>query len=524
MRLRSHWPLFVLFAFWFLVALPFFGPSFIPTHDGEYHIIRIYEFFKVLSDGVIIPRWAPGLNSGYGIPLFNFNYPFPNYVGSIFHFLGIGYIQSFKFALISGYGLSLVFCYLLFCKRFPGWFACAITLIFGTVPYWFVDVNIRGSIGEVWAITWMMATFASIEWEKPKLLAITIGLLIISHNILAMLFVPLIFVYLLFLKKRYFFPFCIGVLAATYFWLPALAEKQYVIGLNSVTFSDHFPSLFQLLIPSWGSGFSAPEISADEMSQQIGICALSIFVLSFVSIFRSNEDRRAIRFFLIALTVVCILMVDISIPIWNILSPLQLIQYPWRLLSVILIITPFLAALVMKHWKPWAIVVVCLASILFSIGYVRPVLYQHRDDSYYLSDKSFTDGTNSMGNSFSTVWTSWKNQKSASRVNVIAASASVEQLQTRPMSDSFSVNTASYATLEVNRLYFPGWQVFIDGKSVPINYKTNGTLEFIVPSGFHQVTTSFNSTPIRFFANIVSILAIMFILGSIVKRIYAHRI
>lgn len=523
MRLRNRWPLLVLFFFWFLVAIPFFGPSFVPTHDGEYHIMRIYEFSKVLTDGVIIPRWAPGLNSGYGVPLFNFNYPFPNYVGAVFHFLGAGYIQSFKLALISGYGTALLFCYLLFRKRLSGFYSLATTLIFGTIPYWFVDINIRGSIGEVWAIAWMMAAFASIEWDKPKLMAIAIGLLIISHNILAMVFVPILLGYLFFLKKKFFFSLGIGVLSATYFWLPALAEKHFVTGLNSVTFSDHFPDLFQLLVPNWGSGFSSPGFTGTEMSQQIGILALSIFVLSIISYFRTKEDKREKVFFMMLFGIGSMLMLEASVPIWKILSPLQFLQYPWRLLSVILVVTPFLFASLIKRWKVGIVILLSFLSIFFSYGYLRPVLYQHRDDSYYLSNKTFTDGTNSLGNSFSTIWTGWKQNRPSSRVNVLSGTASVEQLPSRPMSDSFTVITGEQATIQVNRLYFPGWQVLVDGKSVPITYTTDGTLHFSVSSGFHRVTTVFNPTPVRFIANVISIIAMMFILGGFLKKNHAHR-
>src|SRR3989304_9456890 len=67
-----------------------------PTHDGEYHVIRFQQFYKVISEGSLYPRWAPDFNNGFGIPLFNYVYPLPNYVASIFHALGFGFIDSFK--------------------------------------------------------------------------------------------------------------------------------------------------------------------------------------------------------------------------------------------------------------------------------------------------------------------------------------------------------------------------------------------------------------------------------------------
>jgi len=67
-----------------------------PTHDGEYHVIRFQQFYKVLSEGVLYPRWSPDFNNGFGIPLFNYVYPLPNYMAAIFHALGFGFIDSFK--------------------------------------------------------------------------------------------------------------------------------------------------------------------------------------------------------------------------------------------------------------------------------------------------------------------------------------------------------------------------------------------------------------------------------------------
>ena len=39
------------------------------THDGQDHVARIANFYENLSDGNIIPRWAPNLNCGYGHPI-----------------------------------------------------------------------------------------------------------------------------------------------------------------------------------------------------------------------------------------------------------------------------------------------------------------------------------------------------------------------------------------------------------------------------------------------------------------------
>ena len=103
--------LFVAVAIFFAVK-PLLSPGFIPTHDGEYHIVRFWQFEKMLRAGNLFPRWAPDLNSGYGTPLFNFQYPFPNYPGALFHALGASLPDSVKLVLATGYLLSVTFCFL----------------------------------------------------------------------------------------------------------------------------------------------------------------------------------------------------------------------------------------------------------------------------------------------------------------------------------------------------------------------------------------------------------------------------
>ncbi len=92
----NNWALcLVLFAALF-AAYPLLHSGLPPTHDGEYHVIRFYEFDKTLRDGNLYPLWGSDLNFTYGVPLFNYVYPLPNYVASFFHLLGSSFIDAFK--------------------------------------------------------------------------------------------------------------------------------------------------------------------------------------------------------------------------------------------------------------------------------------------------------------------------------------------------------------------------------------------------------------------------------------------
>ena len=100
----------IVVIFSFIAVSALLHPGLPPTHDGEYHVIRFYEFDKVIRDGNWYPRWAPNLNNGYGVPLFNYVYPFPNYVSFILHMIGLSFIDSFKISMvIAGFIGSLFF-------------------------------------------------------------------------------------------------------------------------------------------------------------------------------------------------------------------------------------------------------------------------------------------------------------------------------------------------------------------------------------------------------------------------------
>jgi len=132
-----------------LGVLPFFGKGFIPTHDGEFHFIRFAEFFRMLQSGYLFPRWAPTINSGYGLPVFEFMYPFVNYISSLLHVFGMEFVEGFKISSALGYLIAVLFCFLWLNKRFGVFPAVVGAVVSAYVPYWFVELFVRGSIGEV---------------------------------------------------------------------------------------------------------------------------------------------------------------------------------------------------------------------------------------------------------------------------------------------------------------------------------------------------------------------------------------
>lgn len=504
-----------------LIAIfPIFGSRFIPTHDGEYHIIRFWQFYTSLASGNWFPRWASDLNHGYGIPLFTFQYPFPNYVGSMFHFFGLSFVDSVKWTLGIGYLLALLFCFQWIRRLFGKNPAIIATIVCAYIPYWFVDVYIRGSVGEVWALSWVFASLYAIASRRRLLLVITTALLIVSHNIMALICTPILFLYAYTICPKMISDIFVGLGVASYFWIPALYEQRFIQGMSSVNIFDYFPRIDQLLIPSWGSGFRGQTMGGTEMSYQIGLIPLCLGCVSIVLLLkRKCTKRKEFVFGIVCFWLAVFFMTTWSIPFWRVIPLVHFIQYPWRLLSIIVVMTPVLAGYIASQFR-FGWVIACIA-ILITFGYSRPVTYEPRTDDHYLRQASFTKGTNSMGNAFQTKWFTGKQFESQ---DFLFSSGTVSANRLNPTLYHVSLSSSVGGMLTTPIAYYPGWIMNIEKKNIYGLADTDGLLIFDIPSGQYEAILRLGLTSWQGIAISISILSLSVAVGSfILRKYYAYR-
>lgn len=496
-----------------------------PTHDGEYHVMRFQQFYKVISDGVLYPRWAPDFNNGFGIPLFNYVYPLPNYVAAFFHLLGFGFIDSLKLNMATATIVGAIFMYL-WAKKYWGEWGGVVSSVFYTFsPYHFLDIYVRGSIGEVWSLALapglMWSYFKFFETKRKLFLvlsAIFLWLLVLAHNILALVFFAFFILYVGFLirdserKKEDIINFVLiifsGLGLSSPFWLPALFETNYVVGLQIFDPTQHFPAFYKLIYSSWGYGFSGTEI--DQMSFQIGIVNLIAFAGSIIVLFLLKNSpsgrvvKRALKFFILLFLTTLFLITPFSIFLWKTISIMVYIQFPWRLLSIVILIVSFLAgslveeSLFKKREKARIIVAVLLIflSIGFSIRYAKAPFYHKRPDQHYLSRSNFTDGTNSPGNAFNTKWLSGIPEKRNDKIEFIEGSGKIEIKELKSTDYLFTVDSKESSKILINTAYFPGWTAEINGRRMSIE-ENGGKMILKLYSGVNNVRIFLDSTPIQ---------------------------
>ncbi len=532
----------VLFAV--IAGFPLFHPGLPPTHDGEYHVIRFFLFDEALRDGNFYPRWAGHLNNGFGVPLFNFVYPLPNYVASILHLANVSFIDSFKISMFAATIIGGIFFYL-WSKEFWGRLGGIVSSIFYTFsPYHFVDIYIRGSVGEVWALGFFPAflwTYTKFVKSRRKvfliLSSIFLALIIFSHNILALMFFVFSLSYVVFLicmekEKKYLilntlYLILLGLGLSAIFWLPAIYETKYVTGLQIFDITAYFPQLYQLLIPSWGSGFSGAGIQ-NELSYQIGaVNSLAIFlsvIVIVLQIKRKSNKLPCTLFFFACFIFTFYLMLNISLPIWKAIPFMNYFQFPWRLLSLEILFASFLAGSIFSLRiksrfmnLSIAIFLIFIAFIL-GIGYTKPAYYMYRNDNYYIDRPNFINGTNSPGNVFNTIYLNSIPAKEKERAVFVRGNGEIIIDKAKSNFYALTIRIDTNSEIQANLAYFPGWEVYVNNKKESLKLTQNGRFIFPVPKGVNKIEIVFKDTLVRKISEYISIVSFGIIVVLLINK------
>jgi hypothetical protein len=506
-----------------LLSLPavwsLFHPGFFPSDDGEWMVVRLSDFHRSFVSGQIPVRWAARLNYSFGYPVFNFLYPLSLYFGEFFHLLGFSFVWSIKLVFIFSFLFSALVMYL-FAREFwgdPGGLISAI--FYAYAPYRFLDVYVRGSIGEAVSFIFVPLVFWMIYKlsQRKNWLYVVIGAfgyagLVMSHNIMAMIFTPILIAYLIFLtfSRRsftlllfYSFTLVLGLGLSAFFWLPAFYDKQFTI-LDKVTvayFWEHFPTLNQLIVPFWGYGPSIPGPN-DLASYQIGIAHILVVLLTVVVIWKLQA-----LFFLLTFVIFFFLMLSFSTPVWGVVPMLWRVQFPWRLLAVTAFASSFLAGglnqLIKLKYRGIFTFLLLLLVIFLNYNYAKPEYFINRPEEFYTTNEA----TTTVKDEYMPIWVQDKpTERAGEKVEIISGEGLINELFFNSKKVSFAVEAESQLEVQINTIYFPGWRAKIDGKETPLHYQNEaGVIRFKVEAGRHRVAVEFGETPVRLLADIISL-------------------
>lgn len=560
--MRKHSLLIIFLLFLSLVAvLPLLQSGFFSFHDDT-QIARVFEMKKALSTGEFPVRWVPDLGYGYGYPIFNFYAPLAYYVGGVIAFF-LPALVATKVMIAIGMLLAGFAMYLLAKQLFPREAAVVSALLYMYAPYHAVDLYVRGAIAELWAYAFIPLMFYGFYklflllkenkkqrteniWIWIAIAALSFAGVILSHNLTALMVTPFLLFFLAILGIRLykrnknlrfcflFFAFCTGLLLSAFYWLPALWEMGYTNVLSQTgggsQYKDHFVCMMQLWSSQWGYGGSIPGC-LDGLSFQLGKLHILLGILALPAFIVAKRKQASLVILLcIGFFISVFLLLPVSKPVWDSLSFMKFIQFPWRFLGLAVFFLSLLGGYAVAVFqnifpkKPLrSVISSCLVVLLFAGMMVLYAKYFHPQ----IIDKNYRDETNlqTIRWTISKISDEYmppdfakpKDESQVANIRIINPEGSVFY-HDRLTQITALVDGSARTTLQVNLAAFPDWNFRLDNK--PVNAAViDGRYAVAVPAGKHTLDVYWQPTPVEKLADFLSVVGLCgLILGIILQR------
>lgn len=545
-------PIVVILFISLVAILPLFSPGFFTFHDNT-QVARVFEMHKSLLDGLFPVRWVADLGYGYGYPIFSFYAPLAYYVGAFFMFLGFSALSATKIMIGVGIVSAGITMYLFSREFITKWGSIVASILYVFAPYHALDVYVRGAIGELYAYAFIPLAFYGFlrlyrVRDKWSYLIVCCGLggVIISHNLTALLIFPFIMVEILLLiyfsteKKRITIDMIsaliLSFVVTAWYWLPALGEMAYT-NVASQTgggsqYKDHFVCLSQLWSSPWGFGGSVKGC-LDGLSFQLGKLHVLFALLGLISIpFLTSRKRVVAGVALLGVGISLFFMVDSSKSIWDSLSFMKYLQFPWRFLQLALF---FLALLGGIGWDElvlrsnrvfkynWVGIVISIAAILVTVFFYSKLFKPQQILNPYPDETTRSTLKWTISKiSDEYLPQSFHKPLSLSQVPTLPYLPS-GKIAVRIVSQTTShlvlaTEETSPTTLQLQIAYFPAWHIKVDDQNARVATK-DGRYVVALPKGSHRVSAQFIQTPLEKFANLLSLLGSgLIIILAIIQR------
>lgn len=456
-------------------------------HDTT-HVARLYLMEQTIRAGQFPPIWAEGINSGYGYPLFHFYAPL-FYSLALFLKLIVGsYFTAIKITLFSSIFLGMFGTYQLIKKwgRAP---AILAAVAFGTLPYLAVDLYVRGAYAELLSmclLPWLFYVWQVLSSRRKQIITgLVTTLFLLSHNLIPLITFPFLLIWILFKHKKnlksLIFPSLLTVFLSSFYLLPLLFERSFVIAdqvAKTTDYALHFVAPSQLWNSTWGFGGSALGIE-DGFSFKVGKIQLLLALISLL-LLRFKSKQKTVLFFAFSALFVIFLSSSFSKLLWDQLKLIQIVQFPWRFLTLIGFFVSVLAGLSLTLFKQKP---PRLIGLILGVGLLL-----------FINLKLFVPQT-----TFPALLSDYTSQSYLDTLSSI-----IPEYQPRWLKD-----TSTTSSLPLERAYYPTWRVKVDGQLVPTSPSENGLLSYPNPNSSSNVEFIQSHTSLEKFSYLLTLIGII---------------
>lgn len=555
-RPRAYLPAFVLYSLLAAAAgalLYFAGAPFAATPDGLFHLHRTRALADALAAGVAYPRTFPDFAFGYGYPVLHYYAPLSYYPAALLDWAGAGLVPAVTVGLALFLAFSAVAMYLFLQRWTAAYIAFAVTTLSMVAPYRLYNLSVRGALPEYAAYAWLplmalaIAGLAQVQpddgtapVERPGgsrdvlwfvLLAVASCGLVLTHNLSALLVlltlsaVSLVVIAFGVERRavlRVAVPALLGIGLAGFYFLPALAELEWVgIGQSSgrTGYLNHMSSVTALF--SWSFPYAYPSAADPTVPVPGPVLVVNAGMVILAVAGREARLRLAALTSLLISTGALLMMAQLSAPIWNLGSPvLATLQFPWRWQAIVTFSALWGVALILEWLRTllgrgrdpllYALIAVGVAAFVYYALAGLPRRFEPIP-AESLTIEGMWDFDAAQGQVGATWtgeflprwveaerWAIGRPPPDTSGVIQAGAEAGVEAV--RPvragyLETAYAVGTSMPSRLIFHAFYFPAWRIAIDGRRAQTSPAGElGLLAVDVPAGEHEMVVRWSPT------------------------------
>jgi hypothetical protein len=518
--------------------------------DVTHHRIWTQFFVSQFWAGDVYPRWISDLNSGLGSPTFFVYSPVFYFIAALLQPIVFGVRSLFELdaALALGLFTSGLAAYVWFADVVSNKAAILASIAYMAMPYhlW-GDFYVRCSVSEVWAFVWMplILHFASSEPFGGKRavagVAVCFALLVSSHLITALLFVPVAALYVFWMAPQrrrlrataaILVALLLGFGISAWYFLPAMAHERHISAArlaeephywyqNSFLVTD-----FSLFV--WNPLKNGFNWYATWMAVHLGFLAVAASLL----VWDCSRIRRAELVFWITLVAALLwIMSPCSAVVWKLISPLQQIQFPWRFHAILTLAGGWLVAVAADAWmarpKPQRrLIVLSLSAVLLTSLLPYGHVWRLYTKQTIAQDQQAE--LRAGADYLRRVWARWTAPEllraekigdlgvSLPKAKVLGGAGDVTVERWRPRDISLHVRLSEPSDIQVHQFYYPGWTARMatgDGELVVTPSYPEGLIRVRAPAGDYEILIAFPMGPSEQAGLIVSILSLALTAG-----------
>lgn len=490
--------------------------------DLTIHAMRTVTFSKILFEEHIRPVWTPNFNAGFGDPHYLFSYFLPYFLASILQKLGLSFIFSIKTLLAIFYIFSGIFMYIWIKYEFGVKSALIAAVFFLFAPYHLIDMHFRVTIAESMAFTFLplcmflaSKIIKTLSLNSVLLLGISIALLITTHQITSLFFMPILISYsglIYFLKterSKKEIPYLllsviIGFGLSCFYWLPIVLESRFT-SISQSTSVTSFLSISDLLYSPWRLGFLFQGHSG-ELSYLIGYTQLFVICLASILCFRIKDRKTKFTtiYFLILLFIYIFLTLPYSEILWEKIPLLRYSQFPYRMLTFITLCVSVISGVIIKYYKSkiffYFLISVTIFYTILNWGN-RKTLPEINNDATLPSESTYLQPSSPIGTSANRdIILKGDNVK---HIEIIG-NATIRELTRTSTTHEYLISSKKQITVRENTLCFPGWNIYINNEKKDLICNSKAIVEFELPPGLHKFDLKFENTIDRKISILVS--------------------